>query len=82
MAAVTVIEPLPLPEVGESVNQVALSLAVQVSVPPPVLLIARACAVGLPPPCCAVNETLVGLAPMAGGEVGGGVEEDDAGATS
>jgi hypothetical protein len=33
------IDPLPEPEVGLSVSQVALSLAFQFSVPPPVLLI-------------------------------------------
>ena len=43
------------------------SLAVQVKVPPPVLLILRVCAAGLPPPWVAVNESVVGLAPMAGG---------------
>ena len=35
---------------GESVNQVAFSLAVQVKVPPPVLLMLRVCVAGLAPP--------------------------------
>ena len=41
-------------------------LAVQVKVPPPVLLILRVCAVGLLPPCWAVKDRLVGLAPIVG----------------
>ena len=79
VAAVSVMVPLPFPEAGESVNQAALSLADQVSVPPPVLLMLSACVAGLLPPCVAVKERLVGLAPMAGtagGELGGG---DDGG---
>ena len=64
---VTVAEPLPVPDAGESVNHAALSLADQVSVPPPVLLIVRLWAVGLAPPCCAVNDRLTGLVPIAGG---------------
>jgi hypothetical protein len=60
---------LPVPEVGETVNQVALSLADQVKVPPPVLLILRVWFGGLPPPCWAVKEKLAGLAPIAGGAV-------------
>ncbi len=67
MAAVTVIVPFPVPEVCESVNQGALSLAVQVRVPPPVLLMFSVWAAGLPPPCCAVKDRVVGLAPMLGG---------------
>ena len=60
-------EPLPVPEARLSANHAALSLAVQVRVPPPVLLIVRVWVAGLPPPCWAVNEKLVGLAPIAGG---------------
>jgi hypothetical protein len=67
VVAVTVIVPVPVPEVGETVNQVALSLADQVKVPPPVLLILRVWFAGLPPPCWAVKEKLAGLAPIAGG---------------
>lgn len=59
------IEPVPVPEVGDIVSQVALSLALQVKVPPPVLLIVNVCAAGLAP-VCAVNEKLAGLAPIAG----------------
>ena len=42
VAAVRVTDPLPVPETGLSVSQVALSLADQVRVPPPVLLIVSA----------------------------------------
>jgi hypothetical protein len=41
-------------------------MAVQLSVPPPALLILKVCAVGSPPPCWAVKDRLVGLAPIAG----------------
>ena len=67
MAAVSVTVPLPVPPVVESVSQLAVSLAVQARVPPPVLLMLRVCVAGLLPPCVAVNEKLVGLAPIAGG---------------
>jgi hypothetical protein len=55
-----------VPEAGLSDNQVVLSLALQLKVPPPVLLMVKVCAVGLPPPCWAVKDRLVGLAPIAG----------------
>ena len=42
VAAARVTEPVPVPEVGVIVSHAALSLAVQVRVPPPVLLIVRA----------------------------------------
>ena len=42
VAAVRVTAPVPVPEDELSVNQAALSLADQVKVPPPVLLIVRA----------------------------------------
>ena len=58
---------MPVPPVVESVSQEAGSLAVHVRVPPPVLLMARVCVAGLLPPCVAVKERLMGLAPMAGG---------------
>jgi hypothetical protein len=58
--------PLPVPEAGLRDNQVALSLALQLKVPPPVLLMVRVCAAGLPPPCWAVKDRLVGLVPIAG----------------
>ena len=60
-------EPLPVPDSGDRVNHEALSLADQVKVPPPVLLIASVWAAGFVPPCVAVKDRLVGLAPMAGG---------------
>lgn len=58
--------PLPEPEAGDRVNHAALSLADQVSVPPPVLLMLSVWAAGLVPPCVAVKERLVGFAPIAG----------------
>ena len=67
VATVRVIAPLPVPEVGESVNQAALSLLDQVSVPPPVLLMLSVCAAGFALPWVAVKASAVGLAPMAGG---------------
>jgi hypothetical protein len=67
VAAVSVTAPLPVPEAGLSVNQAALSLAVQLKVPPPVLLMLTVWDAGLAPPWVAVKERLVGLAPMAGG---------------
>jgi len=42
VAAVRVTKPVPVPEAGLSVNHAALSLADQVKVPPPVLLIVSA----------------------------------------
>jgi len=56
-----------VPETGLRVSQAALSLALHVKVPPPVLLILRVWTVGLLPPCWAVKERLVGLTPMTGG---------------
>ena len=67
MVALTVTAPLPVPEAGEIVSQVVLGLALQLKVPPPVLLIFRVWAMGLPPPCWAANDRLVGLTPIAGG---------------
>ena len=74
--AVTVIVPLPVPEAGETESHEALSLAVQLRVPPPVLLSVRVCVAGLLPPCCAVKVRLVGLVPIAGGDGAGGVLDD------
>lgn len=67
MVTVSVTAPLPMPEVGFTVSQAALSLTDQVSVPPPVLLMVRVWADGLAPPCVAAKEKFVGLAPIAGG---------------
>lgn len=64
--AVTVTTLLPVPETRFSVNQVALSLADQVNVPPPWLLIFKVWVAGLTPRI-AVKERLVGLIPIAGG---------------
>ena len=43
-----------------------LSLALQLNVPPPVLLMFKVCVEGLLLPCWAVKERLVGLVPIAG----------------
>ena len=59
--------PVPVPDAGLTVNQAALSLAVQVKVPPPVLLTLTVWVAGLAPPWVATKERLVGLAPIAGG---------------
>ena len=59
--------PFPVPEAGVAVNQAALSLADQVKIPPPVLLMITVWVVGLAPPWVATKERLVGLAPIAGG---------------
>lgn len=67
VVALRVIEPFPVPEAGVSVNQGTLSLAVQLSVPLPVLLILSVCEPGLVLPWVAVKVKLVGLAPIAGG---------------
>ncbi len=62
----TVTVPAPVPEAGLSDNQVMLSLALQLKVPPPVLLMLRVWAAGLLPPCWAVKDRLIGLVPIAG----------------
>ena len=83
VVALNVTAPLPVPADGDTVNHAALSVALQLKVPPPVLLMLTVWAAGLLPPCWAVKERLVGLAPIAGGAVAGGEEdEDDEGFTS
>jgi hypothetical protein len=67
VVTVSATPPFPVPEIGLSVNQAALSLAVQLRVPPPVLLMFKVWGAGFAPPCIAVKERLVGLAPIAGG---------------
>jgi hypothetical protein len=66
------------------VSHAALSLALQLKVPPPVLLMLTVWDAGLLPPCWAVKDKLVGLAPIAGGTGGGGedVDVEDEGLTS
>ena len=59
--------PFPVAEEGEAASQVVSGVALQLKVPPPVLLIFRVCATGLPPPCWAVKDRLDGLIPIAGG---------------
>ena len=65
--ALNVTAPFPVPEAGLNDNHAALSLAIQLSVPPPVLAILKVWVAGLAPPCVAVKVKLVGLAPMVGG---------------
>jgi len=80
VVALNVTAPLPVPADGDTVNHAALSLAVQLKVPPPVLLMLTVWAAGLLPPCWAVKDKLVGLAPIVGGAgAGDGGEEADAG---
>jgi hypothetical protein len=67
VVALTVAAPFPVPEAGETASHVVLGLALQLKVPPPVLLIFKVWAVGLVPPCVAVKDRLSGLAPIAGG---------------
>ena len=67
MVTLTDTVPFPVAEAGEAASQVVSGLALQFKVPPPVLLIFTLCGIGLPPPCWAVKERLVGLAPIAGG---------------
>ena len=59
--------PAPVPEAGLRANHPVPSLALQVKVPPPVLLMLTVFGAGLLPPCWAVKERLGGLNPMAGG---------------
>lgn len=62
-----VADPVPVPDAGLTLSQAALSVTVQLNEPPPVLEIVSGCALGLTPPCVAVNEKLDGLVPMVGG---------------
>ena len=62
----TVTVPAPVPEAGLSDSHAMLSLALQLKVPFPALLMLRVWAAGLLPPCCAVKDRLVGLVPIAG----------------
>ena len=55
-----------MPDAELSDNQVVLLLALQLKIPPPVLLILNVCEVGLPLPCCAVKDRLNGLVPITG----------------
>ena len=66
VATLAVTVPFPVPEAGLSDNQVALSLALQLKVPPPVLLMVKVLGAGLAP-AWAVKDRLVGLIPKAGG---------------
>ena len=77
VVTVAVAVPFPAPEAGLTVSQAASSLADQVSVPPPVLLIVSDWGTGLPPPCWTVKDRLVGLVPIAGLTETTGAEGDD-----
>ena len=57
------------PEVGFTLNQLALSDALQLRLPPPVLVIVTDWLAGLAAPCVAVKLRLVGLTPMLAGAV-------------
>jgi hypothetical protein len=69
VVAVTVIVPVLVPEAGLSRSHVAVVVAVQFKVPPPLLLIRRGWAGGLLPLCWAVKDTRARLVRMAGGTV-------------
>jgi hypothetical protein len=66
VVTVIVARPFPVPEVGEGEIQGVLSLTDQVSVPPPLFVMAMVWGAGLPPPCWAVKERLDGLKLMVG----------------
>ena len=67
MFTVAVAEPGALPEAGLRVSQVALSLTLQLKVPPPVLVMLTVWTEGFVPPCTPVKLRLDGLNPMVGG---------------
>ena len=75
---------MPVPEAGLSDNHPVPSLALQVKVPPPVLLMLTVLGAGLLPPCWAVKERLGGLNPIAGltettGTAGGEINSSNPG---
>lgn len=74
MLTPAVMEPFPLPEVGPTVNQAALSLTLQLSVPEPEFDTAKVWFAGLDPPCMAEKDRAVGLKPIVG--VGAEVTEN------
>ena len=87
VVALTVTAPLPVPEAGEAASQVVSGLALQLKVPPPVLLMLTVWVAGLAPPWVAAKERLVELAPIAGdrgagGAGAGGGGDDDTGLMS
>ena len=66
MFTLAVIVPAFVPLAGVSVSQAALSLAVQVSVPLPVLITPIVFAAGLAAPAAPEKARLVGLRPITG----------------
>ena len=71
--------PVLVPDAGERFNQAALSPAVQVSVPVPVLEIVKDCADGLDAPDVPVNVRLGTLKLITGLDVGAGLSVSDTG---
>lgn len=72
VAGCTVSVPAFVPEAGVTVNHVALSVCVQLSVEPPwpVFDTATVCEAGFDPPTVALKVREVGLSPIAGVLVG------------
>jgi hypothetical protein len=58
---------LPVPEVGETLNQETFSPADQERSPPPVLERLTVCELGLLSPCTVAKERVAGLARIIGG---------------
>src|SRR5262249_46333566 len=72
MLTATCTVPLLVPEDGETESQPWLSLTVQLSVPPPLLLTVKLCAPGLAPPAVPLKLS-VELPSDRAGDAGGGV---------
>ena len=75
-------DPVSVPDAGLTDNQVVLVLALQLKVPPPVLLMVTVCPKGLLPPCWAVKDRLAGLSPIPGLTATTGVEGDESNCVS
>src|SRR4051794_12804698 len=72
MSGLTVTVPEPVPDAGVTPSQLALSDAVQDSVPPPELLTVSVLAAGLAPPAVPLNASEAGETDSAGGDGGDG----------
>ena len=68
MSGVAVIVPEFVPLAGDRPSQLALSEAVQLMLPPPVLLTDSVLAAGFGPPAVPLNDRLVGLTDSDGAE--------------
>lgn len=66
VTTLTVSVPFPVPDAGLRLSQLALSVAVQLSVPLPELEIETVLFAGLLPPCTAENASVVALSPIVG----------------